>query len=63
MDDIIKKEGRYVGTYNYKSDFMILTKKEKRGILKNAKRFLKLQREAAVTLTGAGLFKEEAEMV
>jgi hypothetical protein len=45
MNDAGKKEGRNVEIYNYGSDFQILTPKEKRRILKNAKQLLNLQKE------------------
>ena len=45
MNDTVKYEERKVESYNYGSDFQLLALKEKRGILKNAKTLLKLQRE------------------
>jgi len=41
-------EKHKVGNYNFTSDFQILTLKEKRVILKNAKTLLKLQKEEDV---------------
>jgi hypothetical protein len=34
-----------VETYNYRDDFQLLTRKEKRTVLRNAKYLLKLQRD------------------
>jgi len=42
-----------VENYNFMSDFQILTLKEKRGILKNAKTLLKLQNEDSVLVFGS----------
>ena len=54
MDDTARQEGRKAETYDYLSDFQILPLKEKRGILKNAKHLLKLQKEDAVILADTG---------
>ena len=45
-------ERHKVKNYNFASDFQILTSKEKRVILKNAKTLLKLQKEENVLLSG-----------
>jgi hypothetical protein len=45
MDGTTKCEGYKVETYNYGDDFQLLTRKEKRDILKNAKFLLRLQRD------------------
>jgi len=45
MNNMVKKAGCNVETYDYESDFQVLNLKEKRGILKNAKRLLNLQKE------------------
>lgn len=45
MNDMAKKGDCNVETYDYRSDFKLLTRKEKCGVLKNAKHLLKLQRE------------------
>ena len=46
---MLKDKARQAGvkgeSYDYSKDFKILTPKEKRGILKNAKALLRLQRE------------------
>jgi len=51
VDNMIKHEGRKVENYNFESDFQILTIKEKRVILKNAKSLLKLQKEGGVLIS------------
>ena len=48
MNNTEIKEGCKVETYDYKSDFLFLTLKEKRGVLKNAKHLLKLQKDAEI---------------
>jgi hypothetical protein len=48
MNGTANHEGRKVETYHYVNDFKLLTLKEKRGILKNAKSLLKLQRDNEV---------------
>ena len=63
MNSIKKQERRYVETYNYKNDFSILTKKEKRRILKNAQHLLKLQQEDAITPSDTGSGEEKAVVV
>jgi len=45
MYNTVNHEDRNVDFYNYENDFLILTNKEKRGILRNAKTFLRLQKE------------------
>jgi hypothetical protein len=45
MDDTAKQEGGNVEPYDYGSDFLILTRKEKRAVLKNAHHLLKLQKD------------------
>jgi hypothetical protein len=40
-----KDKKRMTESHNYGSDFLLLTLKEKRGVLKNAKTLLKLQKE------------------
>jgi len=52
MSSKTNRENRKVENYNFGSDFQILTLKEKREILKNAKTLLKLQRGDAVLLSG-----------
>jgi hypothetical protein len=54
MNDTAKQEGCRVETYDYGIDFRFLTSKEKRGILKNAKHLLKLQKENNALLATAG---------
>ncbi|MDR0455563.1 MAG: hypothetical protein LBH20_02615 [Treponema sp.] len=54
MNNTVKQAGGKVGTYDYKSDFLILTLKEKWVILKNARHLLKLQKENAVVLADVG---------
>jgi hypothetical protein len=55
MDNKAAHESRKVENYNFKGDFQILTLKEKRGILKNAKTLLKLQKEEDILLFGSTL--------
>ena len=45
MENTVKQKDSKVETYDFGSDFQILTQKEKREILKNAKNLLKLQME------------------
>ena len=45
MKNTVKQKGSKVETYDFGSDFQILTSKEKRDVLKNAKNLLKLQME------------------
>jgi len=45
MKNMAIKKSCNVETYDYSSDFKFLTKKEKREVLKNAKKLLKLQKE------------------
>jgi hypothetical protein len=52
MNDTAKHEKCKVEIYNYRNDFQILTSKEKRGVLRNAKTFLKLQKENEILLAG-----------
>jgi hypothetical protein len=63
MDDTANHEGCMVETYNYGSDFQLLTLKEKRGILKSAKSLLKLQRDNDVLFAVAGGAQREKGMV
>ena len=51
MNDKAKQEECKGECFNYESDFQLLTLKEKRGILKNAKNLLLLQRENELLLT------------
>jgi hypothetical protein len=53
MNGTANHEGCMVETSTYGSDFQLLTLKEKKGILKNAKSLLKLQRDNAVLVAGA----------
>jgi hypothetical protein len=48
MNDTAKQEEVKGEPCDYGKDFKILTRKEKRGILKNAKTLLKLQKENAL---------------
>jgi hypothetical protein len=48
MKDTAKQEGVKGEPYDYSKDFKILTRKEKRALLKNAKTLLKLQKENAL---------------
>jgi hypothetical protein len=48
MDNTAKQEGCNVENYDFRSDFQILNLKEKRKVLKNAKRLLKLQKDNAI---------------
>ena len=45
MRNTLNHEDYNVDFYDYENDFQILTNKEKRGVLRNAKTFLKLQKE------------------
>ena len=45
MYNTARQEECNADTYNYEHDFQILTIKERRGIVKNAQAFLKLQKE------------------
>jgi len=51
MKNTVKQKGSKVETYDFGSDFQILTSKEKREILKNAKNLLKLQMENNILFT------------
>jgi hypothetical protein len=60
MNDTAKRKGRNVETYDYRNDFQILTSKEKRLILKNAKHLLKLQKgNAEMVVTALHSKKQE----
>jgi 3-keto-L-gulonate-6-phosphate decarboxylase len=59
MNDTTNHEGCKVEAYNYGSDFQLLTLKEKREVLKNAKSLLKLQRDNDVLVAVAGGVKED----
>jgi hypothetical protein len=63
MNGTANHEERMVETYNYGSDFQLLTLKEKRGILKSAKSLLKLQRDNAVLFAVAGGVRKGKVMV
>jgi hypothetical protein len=45
MNYTAQQKGYKVETYNYGNDFQFLSREEKRGLLKNAKKLLRLQRE------------------
>ena len=63
MNNKANRESRKAENYNFGSDFQILTLKEKRGILKNARTLLKLQRDDAVLLSeGAFVPPKENEI-
>jgi hypothetical protein len=61
MNGTAKREGRKVETYHYVNDFQLLTLKEKRDILKNAKSLLKLQRDNDVLCAVATVPSKENE--
>jgi hypothetical protein len=61
MKDTAKQEGVKAEPYDYSKDFKILTPKEKRGILKNAKTLLKLQKENNALLADAPPVENEGE--
>jgi hypothetical protein len=61
MDDTSKQEGGNVEPYDYGSDFLILTRKEKRGVLKNAQHLLKLQKENDAVFVDMPVSKKESE--
>jgi hypothetical protein len=61
MDDTAKQEGGKVETYDYENDFQILTPKEKREVLKNAKHLLNLQKEDNAVLADASVPQKECE--
>jgi hypothetical protein len=48
MNNKAGKEGVKEESYDYDNDFKVLPRKEKRGLVKNAKTLLKLQRENAL---------------
>jgi hypothetical protein len=60
MNDKAEKEGVKEESYDYGNDFKVLPRKEKRGLVKNAKTLLKLQRENAL-LADAPVPPNEAE--
>jgi hypothetical protein len=45
MNNMINHERRKAYNFNFKNDFQILSLKEKRVVIKNAKSLLKLQKE------------------
>jgi hypothetical protein len=45
MKDTAEEEGVKGESYDYGNDFQLLPRKEKRGLVKNAKTLLKLQKE------------------
>ena len=47
--------------YEYESDFQLLTLKEKRGILRNSRILLNLQKENDIFLLYSSLLKKENE--
>ncbi|GHU05890.1 hypothetical protein FACS1894147_12500 [Spirochaetia bacterium] len=49
MKDTAKQEGVKGESYDFGKDFKILTRKEKRALLRNAKTLLKLQKENALS--------------
>ena len=55
MNEAAKLAENKVETYDYISDFLLLSLRERRAILKNAKNLLKLQRENNILLVGAPL--------
>jgi predicted Fe-S protein YdhL (DUF1289 family) len=59
MNNTVKQEGCNVETYDYRSNFQILTPKEKREVLKNAKRLLKLQKGNNAMLANAPMPENE----
>jgi hypothetical protein len=59
MDNTSKNEGCKVETYNFRNDFQLLTRKEKRNILRNAKLLLKLQRDNGGLITVAAAPQKE----
>jgi len=52
MNNMINHENRKVENFNFKDDFQILSLKEKRVIIKNAKTLLKLQNDEASLFSG-----------
>jgi hypothetical protein len=48
MNDKAEKEGVKEESYDYGNDFKVLSRKEKRGLVKNAKTLLKLHWENAL---------------
>ena len=59
MKNTTKQEGGKVEHYDYGSDFQILTRKEKREVLKNAKHLLKLQKDNVAVLADASVLENE----
>ena len=59
MNDTAKQKGYKVETYDYGNDFQLLSRKEKRGVLKNAKSLLRLQRENDVVSDNGHLSQRE----
>jgi hypothetical protein len=63
MNDKPKHKRFKVETYNFGSDFQILTSKEKRGILRNAKNFLKLQKDNEILLARTHLSSKATDAI
>ena len=63
MKDKARQAGVKGEPYDYSKDFRILTLREKRGILKNAKDLLKLQKENALLADAPCLVSERQEKV
>jgi DNA-binding transcriptional regulator GbsR (MarR family) len=61
LKSTVNQKGGKVETYDFGSDFKILTPKEKREILKNAKNLLKLQMENNVLPAGAHVRQKEKQ--
>jgi hypothetical protein len=60
MNNMVNLENNKVEKCDYENDFQILTLKEKRGILKNAKTLLELQKKESVLMSGdASLHQNE----
>jgi len=61
MDNTVKQEMCKVENYEYESDFQLLTLKEKRGILRNSRILLNLQKENDIFILYSSLLKKENE--
>ena len=59
MNSAEKQKGCKVEIYDYRSDFLFLTRKERRGVLKNAKQLLKLQKENNAIFVDAPIPQKE----
>jgi len=59
LKSTVKQKDSKVETYDFGSDFQILTPKEKRVVLKNAKLLLKLQMENNILPVGANVRQKE----